>query len=179
MQEGGEYNRTSGKRCVLPKDACGSWVVEDVYPLRHAQNGHGTQFQAMPPADQRAGGVNAQESMVLAGGKPAAGRETLEVARVFAGPRPAKRRLRLVGGRRRVPIAHWRAVTMAEIGRPDRNKVERPLLPLLFNLPEPRRCDDRHAPQVDRELLRKLVRKELPRDAVAALYMLIDAFDSW
>jgi hypothetical protein len=56
---------------------------------------------------------------------------------------------------------------------------EPPSLWKLFNLPEPRRLDDRDAPEVDRELLRKLVIKELPRDAAAAVYMLIDAFDSW
>jgi hypothetical protein len=56
---------------------------------------------------------------------------------------------------------------------------EPPSLWKLFNLPEPRRYDDLDAPEVDRQLLGKLIRKELSRDAAAAVYMLIDAFDSW
>ena len=49
----------------------------------------------------------------------------------------------------------------------------------LLNLPHPRTSDPRDAPEVDREILRKLVRKELPKDSVGAAYMLIHAFDSW
>lgn len=56
---------------------------------------------------------------------------------------------------------------------------EPPSLWKLLNLPEPRRSGARNAPEVDRALLLKLVRKELPRDAVAALYTLIDTFESW
>ena len=56
---------------------------------------------------------------------------------------------------------------------------EPPSIWKVFNLPEPRRGDDRNAPEVDRQLVLKLVRRELPRDAAGAVYMLIDAFDSW
>gem|GEM_PF-4230721 len=48
-----------------------------------------------------------------------------------------------------------------------------------LNLPEPRRSDDRDAPEVDRDLLRRLVRKELPKELVRAVYRLIHAFDTW
>ena len=49
----------------------------------------------------------------------------------------------------------------------------------LLNLPPPRASDPRDAPEVDLELLRKLVRKEIPKDSVGPAYMLIHAFDSW
>jgi hypothetical protein len=48
-----------------------------------------------------------------------------------------------------------------------------------LNLREPRRSDDRVAPEVDRNLLRRLVRKELPNELVRAVYRLIHAFDTW
>lgn len=48
-----------------------------------------------------------------------------------------------------------------------------------LNLPEPRRSDDRFAPEVDRSLLLRLLRKELPEGMVHAAYRLIHAFDSW
>lgn len=48
-----------------------------------------------------------------------------------------------------------------------------------LNLPEPRRSDDRFAPEVDRPLLLRLLRKELPEGMVHAVYRLIHAFDSW
>jgi hypothetical protein len=49
----------------------------------------------------------------------------------------------------------------------------------LLNLPEPRRSDNNDSPAVDRELLRRLVRKELSSGATRAVYRLIDAFDCW
>lgn len=48
-----------------------------------------------------------------------------------------------------------------------------------LNLPEPRRIDDRLAPEVDRDLLLRLVRKEIPGNAARAAYRLVHAFDSW
>jgi hypothetical protein len=48
-----------------------------------------------------------------------------------------------------------------------------------LGLPEPRRSDDQIAPAVDRDLLVRLVRKQLPDDAARALYRLIHAFQSW
>jgi hypothetical protein len=68
--------------------------------------------------------------------------------------------------------------TMSE---PD-DEFDEPLPASLWktlNLPEPRRIDDRFAPEVDRELLLRLVRKELPKGMVRAAYRLIHAFDSW
>ena len=70
--------------------------------------------------------------------------------------------------------------TMSE-PEPDDDFSE-PLPPSLWkalNLPEPRRSDDHFAPEVDRELLLRLVRKELPKGMVRAAYRLIHAFDSW
>jgi len=49
----------------------------------------------------------------------------------------------------------------------------------LFVSSEPQLSDDGSPPAVDRELLLKLVRKELPKEKVRAAYLLIHAFDSW
>jgi hypothetical protein len=48
-----------------------------------------------------------------------------------------------------------------------------------LNLPEPRRSDDRFAPEVDRDFLLRVVRKELSQDLDQAAFRLIYAFDSW
>jgi hypothetical protein len=59
---------------------------------------------------------------------------------------------------------------------------DEPLPPSLWealHLPAPRRSDDPFAPEVDREFLRQLARKELTPDLVRAAYRLIHAFDSW
>lgn len=48
-----------------------------------------------------------------------------------------------------------------------------------LNLPQPRRSPDRFAPEVDRILLERLVRKELPEGTARAAYRLIHAFDNW
>ena len=45
-------------------------------------------------------------------------------------------------------------------------------------LPKPW-MEDRYAPEVDRDLLRRLARKEPSRDQFRAVYMLIEAFGCW
>ena len=65
---------------------------------------------------------------------------------------------------------------------PEPESPDEPLPPSIwkaFNLPEPRRSDDRYAPEVDRDFLLRLARKELPPELVKAAYRLIHAFDSW
>jgi hypothetical protein len=54
-----------------------------------------------------------------------------------------------------------------------------PSLWKALHLPEPRRSDDRFAPDVDRDFLLRLVRKELSQDLDQAAFRLIHAFDSW
>jgi hypothetical protein len=48
-----------------------------------------------------------------------------------------------------------------------------------LGLREPKPLDERLAPPVDRELLLKLVRKELPEAAARSVYRLIVMFESW
>jgi hypothetical protein len=71
------------------------------------------------------------------------------------------------------------AMSISENAESPERFPEPPSIWKLFNLPEPRRYPDRYAPKVDRELLLRLVRKELPRNSARAVYRLIDAFDCW
>lgn len=48
-----------------------------------------------------------------------------------------------------------------------------------LGLPEPRFEDERTAPAVDRDLLGRLVRKELSEDASRDVYRLIVSYASW
>ncbi len=61
----------------------------------------------------------------------------------------------------------------------EREETLPPSLWEALNLPEPRQSDDRFAPEVDRSLLERLLRKQLPEGMVHAAYRLIHAFDSW
>ena len=48
-----------------------------------------------------------------------------------------------------------------------------------LGLPEPRYRDESLAPEVDRELLRKLVRDELPVKTMRNVFRLVHCFESW
>ena len=54
-----------------------------------------------------------------------------------------------------------------------------PSLWSALGLPAPRRSDDKYAPKVDRQLIRRLLDRKLSAPAVDATYRLIHAFDSW
>jgi hypothetical protein len=64
----------------------------------------------------------------------------------------------------------------------DRSGDDQPLPPSLWaalGLPEPLRQDESLAPEIDHDLLVRLVRRELPEEQARAVYHLIHAFQSW